>query len=136
MRKSQWQSKPKITPPQEKPLERTSPTNNENTAAEIEETRRLLIGALLTQISCTEQFAVLLQLAVRSNSVTPKTAEALLFDLSEMVNLSMNMSDQLKALTITLMRSRTITQSDREISNLIDSVDMVLGRIADDMMMY
>jgi hypothetical protein len=125
----EWQQNPKTIPLQETPLASQSPNSNESTAAEVEETRRLLIGAMLTQVSCTEQFATLLQLAVRSNSATPKTAGALSYALSAMVSLSMNMCAQLKASTAILMRWRLTTQSDLEILGAVDACEQLLKTI-------
>lgn len=124
-----WQENQKTIPPQEMQLELPSPLSNENTAAETEEMRRLLIGAVLTQVSCTVQFATLQTLAVRSNSATPKMVEVLSYALSEMVNLSTSMCDHLRALTSTLMRWRLITKNDREVLALVASCYETLGDI-------
>jgi len=127
-----WQSRRTTTPLQETPPEQKSQPHNEKTAEEIEETRKLLIGALLTQASCTEQFATSLLLAVRSNLGTPRTVEALSFALSEMVNLSTSMCDQVKALTNILQRSRLTTPSDREVLLLTESMYYLMQNIVEE----
>jgi hypothetical protein len=128
---AKWQQNRKTTPPQVTQQEKTSPNNNESTDAEIEEIRRLLTGATLTQASCTEQFATLLTLAVQSNSATPKTVVALSFALSEMVNLSTSMCDQLRALTTTLMRSRQTTPSDAYVLSTVNLILQLMRQIVD-----
>ena len=128
----EWHTNRKTTPPPGTPQEKTLPNNSASIAAETEETRRLLIGAMLTQSSCTMQFATLLTLAVRSNSATPKMVEALSFALSEMVSLSMNMCGQLRALTITLTRLRLTTQNDIEVERVIEMTLDLMDTIAEE----
>jgi hypothetical protein len=127
-----WQAKKKTIPPPETPQEKQSPNNSENTVAETEETLRLLTGAMLTQASCTQQFATLLGLAALSNSATPRTVAALLFALSEMVSLTTNMCDQARALTSTLQRLRETLPSDVYIEATIEAIYALLTCIIDD----
>jgi len=126
-----WQENLKTTPPLETPQENQSPNSNANTDAEIEETRRLLTGAMLTQANCTMQFANSLELAVQSNWATPKTVGALSYALWEMVNLTTSMSDQVKALTSILMRLRKTMPSDELILNGLEQTLSVMRSIVE-----
>ena len=91
-----------------------------------------LIGAMLMQLSCTEQFAASLALAVLSNSVTQKTVEALSYALLEMATLTTNMCDQLRALTITLSRLRTTSPSDLYVIMQTEAAEDIVEVIVED----
>lgn len=125
----EWHENQKTTPRKETPNEKKSQTLSESTDAEIEEARRLLIGATLTQASCTLQFATLLELAVQSNSATPKTVGALSYALWEMVNLTMSMCAQTRALTSISMRSHGTLQSDAAANQFVASIIEALETI-------
>lgn len=98
------------------------------------ETLASLTGLLLTQLSCTTQFALLRQAVAQSNWVTPKTAEALSFGLSEMVSLTTNTSARLKTLLYTLSHSNWTSPNSGAVRDMIGEVDELLAQLLEDSM--
>ena len=111
-----WQENRKIILPKATQQELPLPHNNEHTDEEIAEQANQRIGLMLQVMSCTAQYAQLLEQVAQSNLVTPKTVEAWSYALWAMVNHIMSMSAQLRTLASTLRPSLKITPNKEQIT--------------------
>jgi hypothetical protein len=134
MENGKWQRNRKTIPRKVKPLEKTSPNNNENTDDDDEEMVTSLIGLVLTQCLCLGQFVRSLDVIAPSNLATPKTGEAWLFVLSEMVILTMNSLDQLRTLTLsskvlfpTSRSKKLVYEMDQEVTDFLAEIQLHYG---------
>jgi hypothetical protein len=103
-----WQSRKTTTHQPEMPPENQSQNSSESTDGELEVQWMLLIGLLLNQISCLEQYGQLHRRALQFNLATPVMVEASLFALSAMASHITTTFDQLKASTYIWNRSSQI----------------------------
>lgn len=119
-----WHKNQKITPQQETPQEKTSPSSNENTDAVTEAELIKQIGQVLTQQLYIEQFVQLLEMVSLPNLGTPKTAEASSYALWAMVSHTMTTCDHLRT-SISISKD-----SDWIIANKAEADNLVYGIIA------
>lgn len=123
---SEWQENAKTTPPQETPLELTSPPNNENTAAEAEEQAMLLIGQMQRLMSFSVSLSTLLEQERLSNLATPVMEVHLSSALLAMASLSMSTSDLLRMYTLTWKHSLPTMLSDGILNYFLPECDRLI----------